>query len=195
MIKINELYYIAPIEHIKSILEKGILCHNLTKDIMTNDLSLAGVQERRAKKVIPGGGKLHDFVNLYFDAHNPMLSLLRSHNNEICILKINGEVINIPGCILTDRNASSDYVKFFTVNEGKNNLDLKKIFDKYWHHDEYDIFDEMEHKSIKCAEVLIPEKLASDYIFGAYVINEDVKKKLIDVGFIKPIIINYGIFF
>ncbi len=76
-----------------------------------------------------------------------------------------------------------------------NNLDFDKIFDRYWYHDEYDSFDKMEHKSIKCAEVLIPEKLASDYIFGAYVINEDVKKKLIDVGFIKPIIINYGIFF
>lgn len=195
MIEIKELHYIAHLENIPSILGKGILCHNKIKKTTFKDISLTEVQERRLKKRIPGGGSLHNYVNMYFDAHNPMLSCLRAFNNDICILRINSNVLNLPGCIITDRNASSDYVKFFTVKDGLDKLEFDKIFDNYWHHVGYDEYDQMEHKSIKCAEVLIPLILSSNYIIGAYVMNEDVKEKLVKVGFNQPITIKNEMFF
>lgn len=46
------------------------------------------VQDRRREKRIPGGHLLHDYANLYFDAHNPMLSKCRAHNDTICVLRM-----------------------------------------------------------------------------------------------------------
>jgi hypothetical protein len=45
------------------------------------------------------------------------------------------------------------------------------VFAVYWTHPD-NKYEEMEHKSIKCAEVLIPNKVEPKYILGAYVANQ-----------------------
>jgi hypothetical protein len=71
---VKELYFITYIENVLSILNRGILSHNKSRKLMLRDISEKGVQERRAKKKIPGTNKsLHDYANLYFDAHNPQV--------------------------------------------------------------------------------------------------------------------------
>jgi len=55
---------------------------------------------------------LHDYANVYFDAHNPMLSKCRNRNDEICVLRLNPNVLDFPGVIVTDRNAATDLVRF-----------------------------------------------------------------------------------
>lgn len=78
--------------------------------------------------------------------------------------------------MVTDRNASSDYVLFCTSPNGLKYLDEEKIFAQYWTHNNH--FEYMERKSIKCAEVLIPDKVSAEYVFAAYVYNENAKNKL-----------------
>jgi len=96
-----------------------------------------------------------------------MLFLLRPGHANLCILRIDRKVIKMPGVVITDRNASSDYVRFSKYPDGLGLIDRDVLFAQYWTHPE-DTIREMEHKSIKCAEVLVPDKIDSSCILGAY---------------------------
>jgi len=166
---IAELHFITYIENVPSILKRGILSHNESRNINFHDISESGVQERRAKKKIPGTNKsLHDYANLYFDAHNPMLSARRSKNDEICVLRIKNIVLNIDGVIITDKNAARE-CWFKTVDEGLPLLNKDEIYATFW--TDNNPIKEYKHAGIKCAEVLVPDCVHSDYIIGAYVDN------------------------
>ena len=192
-IDILELHYITSISNIPSILMHGILCHNEAQKLPHVDISMNEVQEKRVNKKVPNGLDLHDYANLYFDAHNPMLSRRRDHNSDICILRLNTKVLNLDGVVLSDRNASSDFVRFYDSPTGLQNLDFQTIFDPFWTSD--DPFEYQLKKSIKCAEVLVPNKIPPDMIDGAIVYNRNVERNLIQAGFTLPIIINSSIFF
>ena len=180
-------HFITYIDNIPSILEKGILSHNISRNINFCDISESGVQKRRAKKKIPGTNKsLHDYANLYFDAHNPMLSKRRSQNNKICVLRINNKVLDIDGVIITDQNAARE-CWFKTVDEGLPLLNKEEIYATFWI-DNNDPIKEDKQKGIKCAEVLVPDRVHSDYIFGTYVANSVAFDNLCNLSNINGII-------
>ena len=167
---VAELHFITYIENVPSILDKGILSHNLSQRTNFCDISESGVQKLRAKKKIPGTNRsLHDYANLYFDAHNPMLSARRSENDKICVLRIKNIVLNIDSVIITDKNAARE-CWFKTVDEGLPLLNKEEIYATFWT-DDNDPIKEYKQKGIKCAEVLVPDRVHSDYIIGAYVAN------------------------
>lgn len=168
--EIAGLYYIVLIENTPSILRHGILSHNRAARIGHDSVAMEEIQARRRDKMIPGARALHDYANLYFDAHNPMLSRVRHRNGEICVLCVDAGVLDIPGVIIADCNASSDYVHFRPAAKGLARLNRDRIFSRYWTHPE-DPFDEMRHKSEKCAEVLVPDCVDSCYIRGVDVAN------------------------
>ena len=170
---VKELYFITLISNVRSIIDYGILSHNKSVKIPHDDsLPMPKMQEKRKSKKIPGTNKkLHDYANLYFDAHNATLSKRRNRNNEICILRINASVLDLQGVIIADQNASSDYVRFYPVSQGLAAVDKDRLFDKNWKHPE-NIYEEWKHKSAKCAEVLVPDEVEPRYILGAYVANQ-----------------------
>jgi len=167
---ISELHNIAAIGDVCSILRYGILSHVLAEKVEHESLAMPEIQERRKNKNIPGARKLHEYVNLYFDAHNPMLSKCREYNDRICVLQITPEVLDLQGVIITDRNAASEWVRFWPVDTGLQNIDRGRIVARYWTHPDNPI-EESRHKSEKCAEVLIPDRVDVQYITGAYVAN------------------------
>ena len=183
---VAELHFITYIENVPSILTGGIMSHNKSRNINFRDISESGVQERRSKKKIPGTNKsLHDYANLYFDAHNPMLSARRSENDKICVLRIKNIVLNIDSVIITDKNAARE-CWFKTVDEGLPLLNKEEIYATFWT-DDNDPIKEYKQKGIKCAEVLVPDRVHSDYIIGAYVANSTALNnlhKLSDLGII-----------
>jgi hypothetical protein len=152
------------------------------------------IQARRTNKQIPGAGHLHDYANLYFDAHNPMLSKVRQHNDTICILRVDTRILALPGVIIADRNASSDYVRFYPVIGGLAAIDGDVLFARYWTHPD-DPYAEMKHKSFKCAEVLILEKVEPRWIFGAYVANQSALTAFGELGMALTASTTSGIFF
>ncbi len=166
-----ELYYISPIGNVPSILERGILSNKLAAALPHMSVAMEAVQARRTNKRIPGAGHLHYYANLYFDAHNPMLSKRRERNDTICVLRINADVLDLPGVIVADRNASTDYVRFYAVAEGIESLDKNKLFARYWTNSQ-DENERRAHKRLKCAEVLVPNKVEPNYVLGGYVANE-----------------------
>ena len=190
---IIELNYITPIENISSILQYGILSNKQASRIGHVSVAMEEIQERRKDKRIPGARSLHDYANLYFDAHNPMLSKRREQNDSICILRINPGVLDIPGVIISDRNAASDYARFYPVAEGIEALDKDLVFARYWTHP--DPYEAMRCKSIKCAEALVPDRVEPGHILGAYVVNETVLSTLQSLNVGLSAIIKHDIFF
>ena len=192
--EITEIHFIAPIANVALIMEHGILCHKGATQIEHHSVAMPEIQERRTNKRIPGAGPLHDYANLYFDAHNPMLSRLRAQNDDICILCVDPTVLDLPGVIIADRNAASDWARFFPVGEGLKALNRDRVFARYWTHPE-NIFEEMSHKSEKCAEVLVPDCIRPDLFLGAYVANETALQKFQQLNIGLPVSIRNDIFF
>jgi len=80
---LTELHYITKIRNVPSIMTKGILSHKQSKKIDHNSVAMEEIQERREKKIVPGGRPLHEYVNLYFHARNPMLYVRHVKNHVI----------------------------------------------------------------------------------------------------------------
>jgi hypothetical protein len=190
--RVIELHYIIPIKNIRFVMCYGILSHEQASKLDHDDISLADVQDRR-DKIQVGEYKLHQYSNLYFCARNPMMYKRRNQSDGLCVLQINRRVLNNPEVVLSDRNAASDYAKFYKSPEGLRHIDFDLVFAEYW--TDPDQFEERRKKSIKCAEALIPHCVDARYIDGAYVANKTAEINLKNAGFNKPIAINAHIFF
>lgn len=192
---IQELYFIVSIKHVPSIMRLGVLSHNKAKDaeVRFDPIDDPEVQERRKNKKIPGTNKwLHDYANLYFDAHNPMLSAVRNKNDSICVLRIKKDVLALDDVIITDQNASRD-CWFKSVSEGLPLLKHDEVFAEFWTNRD-DPMEEYRLKGIKCAEVLILRCVHPDYVFAAYVANNTALNNFGQVSTL-PVQINVNLFF
>ncbi|RJQ32240.1 MAG: DUF4433 domain-containing protein [Actinobacteria bacterium] len=173
--EIEELHYIVHIDNVPLICTNGILSYNRAKKISHTSIAMEEIQARRENKAVPNGKKLHEYVNLYFNARNTMLYCLKRQGKQhICVIRVNSSIIKTHGAVIADHNASSDYTRFEPYPDGLDLLDRKIIFSESWDH--VDQIEKMQHKSMMCAEVLIPEKVKAKYIEGAYVSSqEDLK--------------------
>jgi len=191
---VKELYYITPIANVPSIMKYGIVSNELSKKLPHKSLAMEEIQSKRNTKKIPGARKLHQYANLYFDAHNPMLSKRRNQNDQICILRVSTSVLDLPDVIISDRNAASDWARFNSVIDGLAALDKDQIYAKYWTNANND-YELWEKKSIKCSEVLVPGNVESKYILGAYVANQTALKAFQQLDISLTVSIRSDIFF
>lgn len=187
------LYNIQAIANVPSIMHLGLLSNEKARSIDHISIAMNEVQERRELIRIPNGLKLHQYANLYFDPWNPMLSRKRSQNEEICILKFDRVVLDFEGVIISDKNASSNYAAFYEPNIGLDCIDFDLVYARYWTDEDY--YEHCKKKSIKCAEILVPYSIPSDYIVCAAVVNKNAAKRLEKTGFDKNIIIEPRVFF
>ena len=167
---VTELHYITAIANLASILQHGILSHRRAEQLPHHSVAMPEIQEIRQDKQIPGARNLHEYANLYFDAHNPMLSRCRARNTEICVLRVDASVLDQPAVIVTDRNAASGWAGFWPVATGLDIIDRERLFARYWTHP--DPYETMSHKSEKCAEILVQDRVDAGMIVGAYVANQ-----------------------
>lgn len=192
---LTELQYITSINNVPSIIEHGILSYNQVKNknINHHSVSMSEVQDRRKNKTITGGKPLHDYANLYLSARNPMLFKRKSLHKELCILRIKISVLDIEGSVISTGNAASDYTAFYPSHRGLEMLDKNLVFAEYWTDD--DPIIQRKKTVAKCAEVLIPERVPSTLIFGAYVSCEDSKKTLNKLSPLLEAQLNLGMYF
>ena len=176
-----------------SIMANGILSHNLAKRLPHKSVAMAEIQERRDRKRVPPGKLLHDYVNLYFHARNPMLYKLKDLHAELCVLKIDKEVLNLLNVVITDRNASCDFAKFAPSPSGLSGVNTSLVFAEFW--TDLDPIKKDYKKSVKCAEVLVPNKVDVCNIIGAYVSCNEAKSELEKITPNLNIIINPYLFF
>jgi hypothetical protein len=174
--EVTELHYITPMVNLKSILAEGILSNERASGLVHASVAMNAIQERRDSVVVPnrsGPRKLHTYANLYFHARNPMLYLRRNQHNDLCVLRINRAVLNVPGVVVTDQNASSGYVRFGDGINGLRVVNHALTFAEYW--TSTNEIDGYQRKSARCAEVLVPDCVPASLIDGVYVSsNENV---------------------
>lgn len=167
--EVAELHYIAPIANVPSILQRGLLSHNQVATLPHESVAMAEVQDRRQRITLPTGLRLHVYVNLYFHARNPMMYKRKDAHETLCVLQISADVLDLPGVVITDRNAAS-YCQWLTPSpDGFALLDAAMIFALDWSM-QYgnDFLAKRNHSAIKCAETLVPNRVGSAYVSGAY---------------------------
>jgi len=175
-----ELHYITHTNNVRSILRLGILSNRRASRIGHTSVAMQDVQDRRARVVVPGGRKLHEYANLYVCARNPMLYKRQGQHLDLCVLQVSTDVLDLDGVVVTDANASSDYVRFAAAPGGLSIVDREATFAEYW--TDPDPIVQWQKKSAKCAEVLVPDKVAPNFIVGAYVSCQEAQDRLNGLG-------------
>jgi hypothetical protein len=192
-LRVNEFHCIMPIANMASVLKHGILSHERVAALPHLSVALQQVQERRDIKQVPGGLKVHQYANLYFHARNPMMFKRKEQAEELCVLRIGLEVLKVKGVVITDCNASSDWVRFLAPSQAKI-LDFDDIYARDWRHPN-DSPAYYRHRSRKCAEVLVPHRVESRFLTGAYVVNKKAAAVMAQTGFNLPISVDADLFF
>ena len=130
--EVRELYYIAPIGNLASVLTHGILSHKLAARLPHGSIAKQEIQDIRARKVVPGGLPLHDYANLYICARNPMMYLRRGTHRTLCVLRVSTDVLYFDNVVVASGNASSQYTRFAASPQGLVLVDRDLVFAEYW---------------------------------------------------------------
>ena len=116
--RVSEFHCIMPMAKAGSIMKHGILSYERAAKLEHHSVAMQPVQDKRDRKRVPGGLKLHQYANLYFHARNPMMfkrlfeageSVRDRESLHRCLARRN--------CV-SDQNAASDYVRFFIRSSG-----------------------------------------------------------------------------
>lgn len=191
--ELQELHYITPICNTPSILEHGILSHSRVSRLPHQSVAMEVIQDRRAAVRVPGGRPLHAYANLYVCARNPMLYKRQAQHATICVLSVSSDVLDLPGTIITDSNASSEYVRFASAPGGLRIVDRDLTFAEYW--TDQDTIKQWRKKAAKCAEVLVPDQIAPRFILRIYVSCEQARGQVEALALDLPVCIQQHLFF
>ncbi|MGH8933130.1 MAG: DUF4433 domain-containing protein [Egibacteraceae bacterium] len=194
--QLAELHYITAIDNVPSMLKLGLLCHVAAEDVVHTSVAMEDIQARRAKKQVPGGCRLHEYVNLYVNGRNIMLSkvLYGASVHAICLLQVSTAVLDLPDVVVTDQNAASDYVRFADASTGLRRIDQSTVFAASWKYPD-DQIAEWRHQSAMCAEVLVPTVVDSGFIVGAYVGSGGARRRMSSAAPSLPVILDPYKFF
>jgi hypothetical protein len=190
---LHELHYITPIQNVLSIMNHGILCHQKAKQLNHASVAMQEIQEIRAKRVIPGGRPIHSYVNLYLCARNPMMCKRAAQHKSLCLLRIDTEVLDLPGVVIADGNAASGYTGFWTSKTGLDKIDFDLVFAEWW--TDSNQIQQWHKARVKCAEVMVPDRIDPRFVQGAYVSCQESQRLLEEIGFELPITVDHKLFF
>ena len=191
--RVTEFHCIMPIANIGSVLAHGILSYERAAKLQHHSVAMQPVQDKRDQKQVPGGLKLHQYANLYFHARNPMMFKRKDEAPNLCIVRVSTQVLDLSGTVISDQNAASDYVRFLHPKQWQL-LAFDDIFAMDWRHPN-DPITYWRHKARKCAEVLVPQRVDSQLLTGAYVVDEAARGRLAGVGFTLPVTTSPVLFF
>lgn len=191
--RVTEFHCIMPITNIGSVMTHGVLSYERAAKLPHHSVAMQPVQDKRDQKQVPGGLKLHQYANLYFHARNPMLFKRQAEAPNLCILRVSTHVLELEGAVISDQNAASDYVRFLHPRQWQL-LDFDAIYAMDWRHPN-DLAAYYRHRSRKCAEVLIPQRVETRFLTGAYVVDNEARARLIALGFALPATPNPMLFF
>ncbi len=177
---VDEVYFIAPICNIASILQHGILSHRRASKHPHESIADDEVQDIRSRKLVPGTTKrLHDYANVYFNPRNPMMFKRREMHENLCVLVVSSDILDDPDVIVTDGNAACTITKFLEPTFGLSSIDKATVYAKYWNDDNPIVKSEKKRRI--CAEVLVPDKIDPAKIRGVYVSCEASRQKVLKV--------------
>jgi len=170
------LFYIAHIKNIESILQLGVLSHNLahSKGIVNVDISNQSVNIRRNRIEESLGGNIHDFAPLFIHPRNPTFYYwcMNEKRENLILLRINPHILLRENVAFSDGNAAVKSTNFYNNIDDFNKLEWEIIKENYWG-------KHPDGKRIKCSEVLVKEKIPLYYINNIFVYNETTLNKIL----------------
>jgi hypothetical protein len=190
--ELRELHYITPIGNAPSILQHGLLSHVRAAKVPHTSVAMTEIQDRRAQVRVPGCRKLHDYVNLYICGRNPMLYKRLNQREQLCVFSVSPDVLDLPGVVISDGNASGNYVRFAAGPGGLEIVNRDLTFAYNW--TDPDQIQYFRKKAAKCAEVLVPDRVHPRYLQAAYVWNEAVRRGLQAGGYGLRVEVNSHLF-
>jgi len=191
--RVTELHCIMPIANLPSVLAHGILSYERAARFGHVSVAMQPVQDRRDQARVPQGLRLHQYANLYFHARNPMLFKRREEASKLCVLAISTDALRIDGTVITDCNAASDWVRFLHPSQWQL-VNFDDVFASTWNHPDNQS-RHYQHKSRKCAEVLVPHRIPPELLLGAYVIDSGTRTRLAHAAPDLPIRVDPVLFF
>ncbi len=189
----NGLYNITAINNLPSIMKHGILSFEAARRVPHISVALQEVQDRRDKKTVPNGLKLHQYANLYFDARNPMMYRRQADYDRLCVLKVSIDVLTYPDVVVSDQNAASKYAAFYDPEFGVSFIDFDLVFKRNWSSS-----NQIEHwrnSAAKCAEVLVPNCVEYKDVIAIAVATAEARRDVLGCGVQLPIHIQPDLFF
>jgi len=199
--EVRDLCYITPISNISSILQRGILSHSAVRQLQHESVANANVQQRRALRTVslPNGTSrsLHSYVNLYFCARNPMMYCLQSRHCELCVITVSPDSLHANGVVIADGNAAARLTRFYASPGGLAGIDAELVYARSWDH--ADPVEKDRRKKIKCAEVLVPDRVVVGLFTGIVVSRDEssevVSRLLSEAGVNLPVEVSPDVFF
>lgn len=191
--RVAELHCIMPMANLASVFANGILSYERAARLRHASVAMQPIQDRRDQKRVPGGLRLHQYANLYFHARNPMLYKRLGEAGSLCVLRVSLDALAVPGAVITDSNAASDYVRFLHPSQWAL-IDFDDVLAESWTHSD-DLRRYYQHKSRKCAEVLVPHRISPGLLTGAYVIDKAARTRLASLAVDLPITVDPVLFF
>ena len=191
--QVLELYYLTPMANLASIAEHGILSHNKVRNLRHRSIAMQEIQDRRERVVVPNGRRLHEYANLYFCVRNPMMYKRLDQREELCVLRVCHHVLDLPNVVITDGNAAGSVTKFQPSPTGVAIVDAALTHARYWN-----LGDEIEQnrrRLAKCAEVLVPDRIAVKFILGVRVCSSDAQATYAAYNMPFPVAIATELFF
>jgi len=171
------LYYITHIDNVKSILDLGILSHEIIERDKINFTPIYDTQivsNRRDIKT-PDNRSLWEFANLYFQPRNPMLYrvLCEKSIDDIVILAVQKDILNRSDIFISNGNAAHSLSNILHADNGIKIIpQIMEDIKKEWWKEE----DGSKRKIM--AECLVPNKILSIKIDSIYVANHSVAEKV-----------------
>lgn len=107
---------------------------------------------------------------------NPMLYKRLGEAGSLCVLRVSLDALTIPGAVITDSNAASDYARFLHPSQWTL-INFDDVLAENWTHPG-DPRRYFQHKSRKCAEVLVPHRIPLELLTGACVIDAAARERL-----------------
>ncbi len=122
-----------------------------------------------------------------------MIYKRRDSHMELCVLRVSQAILDLSGVVITDGNAASNYTRFLPSPYGLSEVDETLVFATYW--TDANQIEQWRKKRIKCAEVLVPNRVPPHHILGAYVSCEEARLSLNELAPTLDVAVNAVLFF
>lgn len=193
---IKQLYYIASIHNIASILRHGILSnaevHKRGLYRAKYDIANQEIQQQRNRCIeSPESHKkknLHDFVSFFLQPHNAMMVTIQNTTakSDLCIIQINKKILHDrkSDAVLSDVNSACRESRFFKTHTWMlSPVSTKIVNSRFLSGSEQHLSfpDFHSYKRKRQAEVMFYQAVPAEYITGILVPNETAYQVVKDV--------------
>jgi len=166
----NGFYHMTHVDNLENILKLGLLSHKKvhSSKMVKKDISNIKIQSLRDRMEKIYGRNIQDYVPLYINPTNPMMSSkkVKEALNQIVLLEIIPHVlVQKKETLFSDGNAAIEETNFYKDRNKLENINWGLLQEGKW-------VRGTDSYRIMCSEVLVPETIEVFYIQKIIIISE-----------------------